>query len=387
MEWKIPYGKQEITQGDIDAVIRALTSEFLTQGPIGVEFENNFAEFLGAKYALTCANGTAALHLAMMALDVKEGQKILSTPLTFAATTNSILYQKAEVEFVDVSLDNYLIDLELLEKFLSETLNTYAGIVVVDLAGHPVQADQLRKIADKYGMWIIEDACHAPGATFVDENKDVNFTGNGKYSDLTVFSFHPVKHIACGEGGMITTNSSDLYDKLQLYRTHGIIKDRSKFTNGRGKASWYHEMIELGYNYRLSDIQSALGISQLKKLPQSLLKRRKIAKRYTEELSSTPLILPKVTEGIEHAYHLYVVRTDKREELFNYLQENGIFAQVHYIPVYLHPYYEKLGFKEGICPNAEIYYSECLSLPMFPSITEEELGYTIDTIKKFFEKP
>ncbi|MBT5419790.1 MAG: aminotransferase class I/II-fold pyridoxal phosphate-dependent enzyme, partial [Candidatus Cloacimonetes bacterium] len=271
---KIPYGKQYITQSDIDAVVDTLKSDFLTQGPKVKEFENNFAEYVDAKYAVAVTNGTAALHLSTIALDVKKGDKVITTPITFAASANSVLYCGGEVDFVDISPDTYTIDLDKLEQKLENSSKfTYTGIIPVDFAGYPVDMERLREIADKHKLWILEDACHAPGGYFLDSKGQNQYCGNGVYSDLQIFSFHPVKHIATGEGGMITTNNKDLYEKLLMLRTHGITKEISKLEENHG--GWYYEMQELGYNYRMSDINCALGVSQLCRAKKGIELRNK----------------------------------------------------------------------------------------------------------------
>jgi dTDP-4-amino-4,6-dideoxygalactose transaminase len=285
--------------------------------------------------------------------------------------------------FCDIDPETFLLDLNQLE-FLLETSpkGTYKGVVPVDFAGYPTHAEKLRKIADKYGLWIVEDACHAPGGWFIDSNGDKNICGNGKYSDITVFSFHPVKHIATGEGGALTTNNPDLYKKLDLYRTHGITKDPEQLEQNDG--GWYYEMQELGYNYRITDFQAALGIQQLKRLDWSLNCRNEIAKRYNDAFSVVKgIITPVFAENVFHAYHLYVIQVEDRKELYNYLHANNILVQVHYVPTHLMPYYKQFGWKLGDLPVAEEYYDHCLSLPMYPTLTEEEQEYVIEKIKEF----
>lgn len=381
----ISYGRQNITQDDIDLVIETLKSDYLTQGPKITEFENKFAKYVNAKYAVAVSNGTAALHLCNIALGVKKGDKVITTPITFAASANSVLYCGGEIEFTDIDSKTYLIDLEKLENKLSQhPIGTYKGIIAVDFAGYPIDAKRLRKIANKYDLWVIEDACHAPGGYFTDSNNINQFCGNGAYSDMQIFSFHPVKHIATGEGGMITTNNQELYEKLLLYRTHGITKDPNILTENHG--GWYYEMQELGYNYRLSDIQAALGVSQLNRAAEGVLQRNTIAQKYNLAFENLDIITPYVDEKSYHAYHLYVILIKDREGLFNYLREHKIFTQVHYIPVHLQPYYKALGCKKGDFPIAEKYYEQCLSLPMFPTLNEEEQDFVIDRIKEFLNR-
>jgi UDP-4-amino-4,6-dideoxy-N-acetyl-beta-L-altrosamine transaminase len=399
----ISYGRQEITDADIAVVVSVLKSDFLTQGPSVQQFEEAFAKYIGVRYAVAVSNGTAALHLAAMALNVKSGQKIITTPITFAASANCIRYCGGDVHFVDIDPESYLIDLDKLEYLLkSSSKGTFAGIVPVDFAGYPVNLEKLKNLANQYGLWILEDACHAPGGFFTDSKNNKQLCGNGNFADLAIFSFHPVKHIATGEGGMITTNSKELYDRLMILRTHGITKNTDLFVNpvsiangsslnpeikiapiSKDYPAWYYEMIELGYNYRLTDIQAALGISQLQRADIGLARRQEIAKRYNEAFQKLDIMLPNVENNVLHAYHLYVVQTNKRLELFNYLRSKNIFAQVHYEPVHLQPYYIKQGWKTGNFPVAEKYYSRCLSLPMYPSLTDEQQNYIIETITNF----
>ena len=384
MNKKIPYGRQCITDDDIKAVINTLQSDFLTQGPQVPEFESAFAKYVGSEYAVAVSNGTAALHLAALALNVSANDNVIVPPITFAASANCIRYCGGNVTFCDIDKDNYLIDLEKLEDLLqSKPKGYYKGIVPVDYTGYPVDGEKLKKIADNYALWIIEDACHAPGAYFIDSKEEKQKTGNGKFAELTCFSFHPVKHITTGEGGMITTNSKELYEKLLLLRTHGITKDSDKLKENHG--GWYYEMQDLGYNYRLTDFQAALGISQLKRADININKRIEIANNYNNAFNNIQeIITPKVNDNVRHAYHLYVIQTDKRLELYNYLKQKGIFTQVHYIPVHLMPYYQAQGCKKGDFINSEIFYDHCLSLPMYPTLTIMEQHYVIQEIQIFF---
>lgn len=378
----IPYGRQHITQEDLDAVNKTLLSDFLTQGPAIKEFEDQFAAYIGARYAVALANGTAALHLCALALNVDDNSTVISTPITFAASSNCIRYCGGKVELADIDPDTLLIDLDAVENMLEQAKpGTYTGIVPVDFAGRAVNLEKLRAIANKHKLWIIEDACHAPGGYFTDSKGAQQKCGNGQFADLAIFSFHPVKHIACGEGGMITTNRKDLYDKLQLLRTHGITKDPQLLHENHG--GWYYEMQELGYNYRLTDFQAALGSSQLKRADEGLARRKAIAARYDEAFAGTAIRTYPVPATEGHAYHLYVIHTQRRKELYDHLRANNIFAQVHYIPVHLQPYYQQQGFRKGQFPKAEAYYEGCLSLPMYPTLTDEEQEYVIKTILSF----
>ena len=382
----IPSGHQHITDEDIQAVIETLKSDYLTQGPKIIEFEQAFARYVGAKYAVAVSNATAGLHLAATALQVRSGDKVIVTPITFAASANCIRYCNGMVVFCDIDPDTYLMDIKKLRRLLeTNPPGTFKGIVPVDFAGYPHQMEEFRQLADEYGLWILEDACHAPGGYFIDSNGEKQFCGNGKFADVTVFSFHPVKHIATGEGGMVTTNDKELFDRLSLLRTHGITKNPACLHENHG--GWYYEMQELGYNYRLTDFQAALGLSQLKRADEGLKRRQKIAVRYNEAFKRIADIqTPYASPDVFHAYHLYIIQVPDRLDLYNYLHENGIYAQVHYIPLHLMPYYREQGNKPGDLPVAEKYYSRCLSLPMFPTLTDEEQEYVIKKIEYYFNK-
>ena len=378
----IPYGRQHITSEDITAVVTTLTSDFLTQGPAIADFEKAFAEYIGCRYAVAVSNGTAALHLAAMALGVNENSQVLTTPITFAASANCIRYCGGNVSFVDIDPQTAVIDLNKLEeKLKAAPRGTYSGIVPVDFAGYPVNMEAVRKLADEYSLWIIEDACHAPGGFIIDSKQEKHFCGDGTYTDVAIFSFHPVKHIACGEGGMITTNDEALYKKLLLLRTHGITKDPERLQENHG--GWYYEMQELGYNYRLTDFQAALGLSQLKRADDGLQRRREIAARYDQAFADTKVVplTPHPQNG--HAYHLYVIQVDDRKGLYDYLRAQHIYAQVHYIPVHTFPYYQSIGYKAGDFRAAEAYYSRCLSLPMYPTLTDDEQNAVINHVLNF----
>ena len=378
---KIPYGKQHITQEDIDAVTEVLKSDFLTQGPKVKEFEEKFASFVGAKFAVAVSSGTAALHLAYKALNVNNNSIVLSTPITFCATTNGVLYNNGKVLFADIDPDTALIDLNYVEDIVKRVPIT--GVAVVDFAGNPVNMEELSYLSQKYGFWVLEDACHAPGAYFYDSKQNKQYAGNCNYAKIGIFSFHPVKHIAAGEGGIITTNDEKIYQRLLYLRTHGITKNPKLMQENHG--GWYYEMIELGFNYRLTDIQASLAISQLRRINENLSRRQEIAKKYLQEFSNLPVTPLKTNVNSYHAYHLFVIRTKKRKQLYDFLHKNGILAQIHYIPVHLLPYYRKnFGWKKGDFPKAEQYYEECISLPMFHSLTDEEQDYVIEKIKYFY---
>ena len=383
----IPYGHQLITDEDIQAVVETLKSDYLTQGPRIPEFEQQFANYLGCNYACMVSNGTAALHLCAMALDIKPGDKVITTPITFVASANCFRYLGADIVFCDIDPKTFLMDLDKLETILNASpTGTYKAVVPVDFAGYPIDEERLHKLAQQYGFATVIDCCHAPGGSWTDSKGETQKIGNCEYADLSVFSFHPVKHIAAGEGGCITTNRKDLYDKVALYRTHGITKDTNLLIKNDG--GWYYEMQELGYNYRITEFQAALASSQLKRLDWSIERRNEIAKKYDEALDKLPILIPYRQEGITHAFHLYVVEVHpkRRKALYDYLREHQIFAQVLYIPAHTMPYYKSLGHKEGECPVAEDYYTRCLALPMYPSLTDEEQQYVIDTIWDFYSQ-
>lgn len=382
---KIPYGRQNITETDIEAVVDVLKSDFLTQGPHIAEFEKNFADYVGAKFAVAVANGTAALHLNAMALGVKPEDKVITTPITFVASANCVRYCGGEVVFADIDPETYLLDINHVRQLLvADTNREIKGIIPVNFAGRVVDMEAFRALADEFNCWIIEDACHSPGGYFINSEGEQVKAGSGLYADLAIFSFHPVKHIAAGEGGMITTNDERLYSDLLNLRTHGIQQDFSQRLYD--DALWYYEMQTLGFNYRLTDIQAALGNSQLSRADIGLIRRREIAQRYFTEFKDKSFVKGQsgVIEG--HAYHLYVIQVDRRKELHKYLRDQGIFAQIHYIPCHLMPYYRELGWKDGDLQNAETYYKTCISLPMYPTLTEEEQEFVINTIVEFYNK-
>jgi UDP-4-amino-4,6-dideoxy-N-acetyl-beta-L-altrosamine transaminase len=378
----IPYGRQYINDDDIKAVTGALQAEFLTQGPRIAEFEKAFAAYIGAEYAVAVSNGTAALHLCTLALGVNEHSNVITTPITFAASANCVMYADGNVWFVDIDEATYLIDLQKVEELIkSKPAGFFTGLIPVDFAGRPVNLEAARALADKYGLWIIEDACHAPGGFFLDASGQKNYCGDGRLADLAIFSFHPVKHIACGEGGMITTNDRKLYEKLLLLRTHGITKDPALLHEDHG--GWYYEMQELGYNYRITDFQAALGLSQLKRADAGLARRREIASNYNKAFIGQKGILGQSGFVEGHAYHLYIIEVADRLGLYNHLRKKQIFAQVHYIPVHTLPYYRQQGWSVGDFPKAEQYYSRCLSLPMYPTLTDAEQQYVINAVLEF----
>ena len=378
---KIPYGRQNIDQNDIDAVVTALQSDYLTQGPKVKYFEIKFAEYVGANYAVAVNNATSGLHLSILALNLSKGDRVITTPITFAATANCVRYAGGKVWFADIDPNTYLLDINSVQELIeSKPKGFFKGIMPVDFAGLPVNMEEFRALADMHDLWIIEDACHAPGGYFIDSKSEKNFCGNGNYSDIGVFSFHPVKHIACGEGGMLTTNSKELYEKLMLFRTHGITKDNMEENHG----NWYYEMIALGFNYRLTDFQSALGITQLAKNEKGVARRNEISSTYKKAFEGK-IKFQDLSPGTYNAHHLFIIEVEHRKELYDYLHENGILAQIHYVPVHTLPYYKKIGYTEADLSNAENYYSKCISLPMFPTLTNEEQSFVIDNVLKFID--
>jgi UDP-4-amino-4,6-dideoxy-N-acetyl-beta-L-altrosamine transaminase len=380
---KLPYGRQHITDEDIQAVVEVLKSDFLTQGPNVKMFEDAFAAYVGARFAVAVSNGTAALHLNAMVLGVKPGDKVITTPITFVASANCVRYCGGEVLFSDIDPETYLLDIRGVRALLeNDKQREIKGIIPVNFAGRVVDMEAFRKLADEFGCWIIEDACHSPGGYFVDSAGNKVLSGSGKYAELAIFSFHPVKHIAAGEGGMITTNDEVLYKKLLNLRTHGIQQDASKKREDHGV--WYYEMQELGYNYRLTDFQAALGKSQLGRADAGLERRRMIAARYQEAFSGAPFIKGQSGVVAGHAYHLYVIETDDRKGLIEYLREYQIFAQVHYIPAHLMPYYQGRGWKKNDMPLAELYYNRCLSLPLFPTLSDADQEFVIKKVFDFY---
>jgi len=378
---KIPYGRQNIDQNDIDAVVSTLQSDYLTQGPKVREFESKFAEYVGADYAVAVNNATSGLHLSVLALNLKKGDKVITTPITFAASANCIRYAGAEVWFADIDPNTYLLDINSVKALIeSKPKGFFKGIIPVDFAGLPANMEEFRALANGHDLWIIEDACHAPGGYFIDSKEDQNFCGNGRYADIGVFSFHPVKHIACGEGGMLTTNSKELYERLMLLRTHGITKDNMQENHG----NWYYEMIELGFNYRLTDFQSALGITQLAKNNKGVIRRNEISAAYKKEFLGKikSQVLP---EGTYNAHHLFIIEVENRKGLYDFLHSKGILAQIHYVPVHTMPYYKNIGYLDAGLIHAEKYYSRCISLPMYPTLTNQEQNFVIKQVINFID--
>ena len=373
----IPYGRQCIEQDDIDAVVKVLKSDYITTGPTVAEFEKAVAEYTGAKYAVAVSNGTAALHIACLAAGIKQGDEVITTPITFAASSNCALYCGATPVFADIDPETYNIDPADIERKI--TTRTKA-IVAVHFTGQPCKMDEIHQIAKKHQLLVIEDAAHALGADYKGQKI-------GSLSDMTTFSFHPVKHITTGEGGMVTTNSEELYDKLVQYRSHGITRDHRFLKKEEG--GWYYEQLHLGFNYRITDIQCALGVTQMKKLDRFVKRRREIAARYDQAFGHCKQVLvPKQEQGCNNSWHLYVVQivNKERKEVFDALRKKNIGVNVHYIPVYKHPYYQENGYEKVCCKNAEQYYERAISLPMYPLLTDKEQDYVIQCLLEILEK-
>lgn len=372
----IPYGKQSIDNDDIQAVIDVLRSDWLTTGPKVAEFEQAVSEYVGAKYAVAVSSGTAALHSAMYALGIGPGDEVIVPPMTFVATANCVVYQGGTPIFADVNPETLLINPDsIIEKLSNKT----KAIIAVDFAGQPCDYDRLQEIAQKNNLWLVADGCHALGAEY--KGKKV-----GSLADMTVFSFHPVKHITTGEGGMVVTNNNRFEERLKIFRNHGISTD---FRQRERLGSWRYEMIDLGFNYRITDFQCALGNNQLSKLESFIEKRRQIAETYDSAFAKTEYLSPlKKKDGVRHAYHLYVVKIDfdrlstDRNNLFNILRNRGIGVNVHYIPIHLHPFYRKrFNTNFGICPVSEHAYEKIFSLPIHPILKINELNFITETIQ------
>lgn len=373
----LPYGRQRLDEDDIRAVVEVLRSDYLTTGPKVAEFENAFAAFVGAKEAVAVSSGTAALHAAVYAADIGPGDEVITSPMTFAATANCVVFQGGTPVFADVDPDTLLIDPVQVEEKI--TLQTKA-IIAVDYAGQPCDYDALRRIADRHGLALIADACHALGARY--KGRLV-----GALADLTAFSFHPVKHITTGEGGMITTNDPELAQRMRNFRNHGITTDHHQ---RQVKGSWFYEMVDIGFNYRLTDLQCALGLSQLRKLPEWIERRQRIARRYDEAFADMRKFSPlKLRADVTHAYHLYIIQLDLerlqggRSDVFCALKAEGIGVNVHYVPVHLHPFYRnRFDTKPGDCPVAESAYERLISLPVFPGMTDQDVDDVIRAVNR-----
>ncbi|MBT3981960.1 MAG: UDP-4-amino-4,6-dideoxy-N-acetyl-beta-L-altrosamine transaminase [Bacteriovoracaceae bacterium] len=375
----IPYGKHTIEQADIDAVVDALKSGWITQGPTVLEFEKQFAEYVGAKYAVSTTSGTTALHLCAKVLEAGPNDTYLCSPLTFVASSNAILYESGNVELVDICPKTYTMDIDRAEKIIESSPGKYTGLVITDYAGRPADRERVSKLCEKYQLKVIYDACHSLGARYTDSSSNTHIVGSCAYGGINAFSFHPVKHITTCEGGMITTNDKKIYKRLQLLKTHGIVKNHNNTST-----PWVQEMVELGYNYRLPDILAALGISQLKRAEESLDKRLEIAAYYDRELSELEIELPHRDASFKHGFHLYAIQSDQRDQLYTHLRANNVGVQVHYVPVHQMPYYIEYFGKKLEFPNTDSFYQRCLSLPIYPTLKREEQDYVIQKIKEFF---
>ncbi|MEC0546944.1 UDP-4-amino-4,6-dideoxy-N-acetyl-beta-L-altrosamine transaminase [Bacillus inaquosorum] len=373
----LPYGRQWLDEEDIQSVVDVLRGDYLTTGPTIDLFEQKVAEYTGSSYAVAFSSGTAALHAACFAAGISQGDEVITTPITFAASANCILYMGAKPVFADIDPLTYNIDPDSIEKLITPKTK---AIIPVDFTGQPVNQDRIQKIAKANNLIVMEDAAHALGASYKGEKI-------GSISDMTMFSFHPVKHITTGEGGMITTNNKTYYEKLLQFRSHGITRDPKKLTQDHG--SWYYEMHFLGFNYRMTDIQASLGISQLKKVDDFIETRNHLARIYNEKLKTISHIhLPSQDAASTSSWHLYIINLKldqlkgNRDDIFNAMQQENIGVNVHYIPVYLHPYYQRLGYQAGLCPNAENLYKGIITLPLFQSMNEKDADDVIKALKK-----
>lgn len=394
----IPYGRQSIDDADIEAVVKVLKSDYLTTGPAVAAFEKKVADYVGAKYAVAVSNGTAALHVACLAAGIGEGDEVITTPITFAASANCVLYCGGTPVFADIDPDTYNISPEELEKKITSRTK---AIIPVHYTGQPCDMDAILEIAHKHNLLVVEDGAHALGAVY--KGKKI-----GSIADMTCFSFHPVKPVTTGEGGMIVTDNEELYRRLVLYRSHGITRNKDMMQQYeeqlqqssdpalqeaadmlRGDVidpgGWYYQQLELGYNYRITDISCALGASQMDKLDRFLERRRQIAKKYDEAFADIPQIkTPWQQEGCQSGWHLYMIQTMERSrrEVFDGLRQAGIGVNVHYIPVYRHPYYQRNGYAGVHCLNAEAFYERAISLPIFPGLTGQQQDYVIEHVIK-----
>lgn len=377
----LPYGRQAIDEQDIEAVIKVLKGEYLTTGPSIQEFETKVAKYVDAKYAVSFSNGTAALHGACYVAGIGNGDEVITTPMTFAASANCVLYQGGTVVFADINPQTYNINPSDIEKKITSKTK---AIIPVHFTGQPVELDSVHELANKHNLVVIEDAAHAIGSTY--KGRKI-----GGLSDMTMFSFHPVKHITTGEGGIITTNNDDYYKKLLQFRSHGITRDSDQLNENHGP--WYYEMQSLGYNYRMTDIQAALGSSQLDKIERFIKRRKEIVHQYNEAFKgNSNFTIPYQTTNGDSSWHLYVLKintdllTVGRKEVFEMLQARNIGVNVHYIPVHTMPYYKELGYQKGSLPIAERVYENIISLPLFPAMMDKDVHYVINAITEVIEQ-
>lgn len=373
----IPYGRQNIEEDDIRAVNEVLRSDFITTGPKVAEFEASVCAYTGAAYAVAVSSGTAALHAACFAAGIEAGDEVITSPMTFAASANCVLYCGGIPVFADIDPETYNIDPDDVRRKITKKTR---AVIAVHYAGQPCAMDEIRAIAEEYGLLVIEDAAHALGA-------DYKGTRVGNISDMATFSFHPVKHITTGEGGMITTGSKELYERLKLFRSHGITRDRKRMSKFEG--GWFYQQLSLGYNYRITDIQCALGISQMKKLDRYIARRKEIVSRYNDAFKDTDgIICPAQKRGCNNSWHLYVIQVlgGRRKYVYDRLQAEGIQVNVHYIPVYQHPYYRENGYRNTCCPNAEALYENIISLPLYYGLKDEEQEYVIQKVLEAIEE-
>ena len=378
----IYYGHQHITEKDIQAVERVLHSDWLTQGPAIEAFEKKVANYCGAKYAVAVTNATSALHIACKAAGLGEGDVLWTSPITFTASANCGRYCGADVDFVDIDDKTYNMSVAELRHKLEAAIKKPKVVIPVHLAGQSCDMEAIKALADEYGFKIIEDASHATGADY--KNTKV---GSCRYSDMTVFSFHPVKIVTTGEGGIVLTNNKELYEKLKLYRSHGITRDSDLMTQ-EADGPWYYQQIELGFNYRMTDMQAALGCSQMDSLDEFVARRRYLVKRYNEKLKNLPLRTPYQDEATNPSWHIYIIRVDftkvklSKKEIFARMRDSGIVLNLHYIPVHTQPYYQKLGFQKGDFPVSEKYYEEAITLPLYYDLTDEQQDEVIESLKE-----
>lgn len=378
----IYYGKQSIDEEDINSVIDVLKSDFLTQGPVIEKFEKAVAKYCGAKYAVAVTNATSALHIACLAAGLGKGDMLWTSPITFTASANCGIYCGADVDFVDIDDNSYDMSVTALKEKLEKSKIKPKVVIPVHLAGQSCEMQEIYDLSKQYGFTVIEDASHAIGADYKDTK-----VGCCKYSDMTVFSFHPVKIITTGEGGMVLTNSEELYKKLTLYRSHCITRDENLMTK-EADGPWYYQQIGLGFNYRMTELQAALGLSQLAKVDKFVARRRQLAERYNELLKDLPLKLPYQNTDTDSSWHLYIVRVDfnkvkkTKKQIFAEMKAKGVCLNLHYIPVHTQPYYQNLGFKHGDFPVSEKYYEEAFTLPLYYSLTDEQQDCVVNALKE-----